>query len=127
MAECCTNVVVMTKNISSVSMTSISEITLISKSSWRAAPMRMSLDRCGSLARARRAHRRRRDRRGRFALRRQFIHQQDDLLFHADHVVGDETAEIAVEEVGRNRNAQTRRGADQRLADAAGHLQRITD
>src|SRR5262245_39170847 len=108
MRECCTKVVVMTKNISSVSMTSISEITLISKSSWREAPIRMTrrlFDRrlLGHRAgpwRARCRHGGRRNRCGnrsgrRLILQRELVHQQYHLLLHADDVIGHEAAEIA--------------------------------
>jgi hypothetical protein len=63
----------------------------------------------------------------RLILQRQFVHQQDHLLFHAHHIVADEPAKITMEEIGRNRNAQAGRSADEGLADAAGHLQRIAD
>src|SRR5690242_7625494 len=92
-AECCTNVVVMTKNISSVSMTSINEITLISNSSVRVEPSRMSGPACrGAYRRA-------------FRLRGQLVDQQDRLLLHLDDVIGDAAAEITMKEIRRNRHA----------------------
>src|SRR5580765_4973900 len=124
-AECWTKVVVMTKNISSVSMTSISEITLISKSSLRVAPSRIS---GGFLCDRRRVARTRSARRGHaFGMRGEFVHQHDHVLLHVDDVVGDEAAEIAMEEVRRDGHAQARGRAHQRLADAAGHLERVAD
>src|SRR5579883_798841 len=126
-AECWTNVVVMTKNISRVSITSISEMTLISKSSCRVEPSRISstfpYDRNG---RRRRRASRTRGRHG-LGVGREFVHQHDDVLFHVDDEVGDASAEIAVKEIRRNRHAQARRRADQSLADAAGHLERVAD
>ena len=78
------------------------------------------------MPRARRARCRRRRSRG-FGMRGQLVDQLDGLLFHVDHVVGDAAAEIAVEEIRRDCHAQARGRAYQRLADAAGHLQRIAN
>src|SRR5689334_7935040 len=122
MRVCCTNVVVNTKNIKSVSTTSISEITLISKSSSR----RPELMRMTASAR-RSCYAYGRWRRSTFTDRCELVGKQVHLAFHFDDELDDASAEIAMENVRRNRDAQTRGRAHQGLADAAGHLHRIAD
>src|SRR3954471_14874422 len=118
--ECSTNVVLSTKNISRVSSTSINEITLISKSSSRREPMRMGsaglrgrgFRRGGAAARCR-------TRGG------QVVQQRRGFLLHLDDVTADPGAEVAMQHIGRDRDDQAERRADEGFADAAGHLGRV--
>ncbi len=57
----------------------------------------------------------------------QLIGEQEHLAFHFDDELDHATAEVTMEYVRGNRDAQTRRRAYQRFADAAGHLHRIAD
>src|SRR5690348_1723901 len=121
MRECWMKVLVSTKNISRVSSTSINGTTLISNSSWRRSlPMRMESARARRDG-CRRAARTRRHRR----TQGQLVQQRGGLLLHLHAIAGHARTEPAVQHVGGDRHGKAGGGADQRLADAAGHLRRV--